>query len=139
MKNIYIFKLLALGSVLLVLMFGCGAPPEEESGNKTSSIEPQQEILKKKVEHEAKKVAKILQKTGEKLENIPKRIYKERSSENGTFSRNGGYIPKAGDDKDYPRIPDIARFQKEALKSSVQKDPLYQALFILEKINTQKD
>ena len=135
MKNV--FKLLALESILLVLMFACGAPPEKESGNKTSNIEPQQEILKKKVEHEAKKVAKILQKTGEKLQNIPKKIYEERSSENGTFSRNGGDKPEADNDKDYSKIPDIAKFQKEVI-NSVREDPLYQALSILERINTRK-
>ncbi|OAQ19778.1 hypothetical protein TDIS_2129 [Thermosulfurimonas dismutans] len=134
MKN-NIFKLLALGSMLLVLIFACGGPPGKESENKTSSIEPQQEILKKKVEHEAKKVAKILQKTGEKLQNIPKNnlIEGEKKSKDINFLNNHKQKLDMDKNLNYSEVPDIARFQEEALKS-VQEDPLYQALSILEKV-----
>lgn len=131
-----IFRLLTLGTIILVLMFGCGVPPEEESGNKTSRIESKYENLKKKVEYETKNVAKILQKTGEKLRDIPKKIYEEKDYEDASFLKNGGYRMEEGKNQDYSRMLDVVRFQKEALES-LKKDPLYQALSILENMRTK--
>ena len=128
-----IFKLLALGSVFLILLFGCGTPPED-STKQGPNASSNQEILKKKIERETQKVARLLQKTGAKLQDTAEKIGDNQINEKMDLNSESMYK----ENKDSSQINDIAKLKQEALKS-VQKDPLYQALSILERVKQQNN
>ena len=123
-----------VANALLIVATGCERSPDKSTMGKRQCSN---KISVMRIENETQQVAKILQRTKEKLSNVLSKnidvpidttTYRKIKTNNHTICEN----------KKFRTNQSSIYLQKEVLKS-VQNDPLFKAIIVLESMNINKN